>query len=38
MNKNDSGKKEIDFLIEKDGAPIPIEVKSNSFESFSMKG
>ncbi len=36
--KNDSGTKEIDFLIEKDGAPIPIEVKSNNSRATSLNG
>ena len=34
--KNDSGTKEIDFLIEKDGRPIPIEVKSNNSRATSL--
>lgn len=36
--KNDSGTKEIDFLIEKDGAPIPIEVKSNNSRATLLNG
>ncbi len=36
--KNDSGTKEIDFLIEKDGNPIPIEVKSNNSRATSLNG
>lgn len=36
--KNDSGTKEIDFLIEKDGKPIPIEVKSNNSRATSLNG
>ena len=36
--KNDSGTKEIDFLIEKDGRPIPIEVKSNNSRATSLNG
>lgn len=36
--KNNSGTKEIDFLIEKDGNPIPIEVKSNNSRATSLNG
>ena len=36
--KNDSGTKEIDFLIEKEGVPIPIEVKSNNSRATSLNG
>ena len=35
--KNESTKKEIDFIIQKDGKPVPIEVKSGNTRANSLK-
>lgn len=35
--KNESTKKEIDFIIQKDGKPVPIEVKSGNNRANSLK-
>lgn len=35
--KNDSSKKEIDFIIQKDGEAVPIEVKSGNERANSLK-
>lgn len=35
--KNETTKKEIDFIIQKDGAPVPIEVKSGNNRANSLK-
>ncbi len=36
--KNETTKKEIDFIIQKKGEPVPIEVKSGNTKATSLKG